>query len=342
MRILLGMSGGLDSTYAARLLLDAGHEVEAAVLRMHEETDLAAARESADVLGIRLQEVDCRARFEACVIEPFCRAYQEGMTPNPCVLCNPAVKFGVLYEQMLAGGFDRMATGHYAQIREEGGRYAVCLSEDSRKDQSYVLYRLPQEVLSHLLFPLGGYGKEAVRAEARARGYAAAERAESMEICFVPPGRHAAYVAARCGESPAGEFVDGQGRVLGMHRGLPYYTVGQRKGLGIACGERMFVRRMDAGTNRIELSPEAACICRTLTVRDLVFSGQAPCTEGVAEYSVRLRYRAPLLPARVCFTPTQAEVTLLTPAKFAAPGQSAVFYRGDRVAFGGIIAGGSE
>lgn len=337
MRILLGMSGGLDSTYAAHLLLSAGHEVEGAFLQMHEHADPTQARESAAALGIPLREIDCRARFDREVVLPFAEDYRRGRTPNPCILCNETVKFRTLYEEMQRGGFDRMATGHYARIREEGGRFSVCLSDDLSKDQSYVLYRLHQEMLTCLLFPLASYQKEAVREAARACGYTAAERKESMEICFLPAGEHASYIAARFGDCPPGDFVAEDGRRLGQHSGILHYTVGQRKGLGIALGERMFVTRIEPESNRVVLAPDRDRAVAGIAVHSLIFSGLAPRTEGEEAFFVRLRYRAPLVPARVRFLPDGVEARFLSPVASVAPGQSAVFYRDGSVAFGGII-----
>lgn len=337
MRILLGMSGGLDSTYAARLLQKEGHEVVGALLVMHDRTDLTAARESAASLGIPLREVDCRAAFDREVVLPFAEDYLAGRTPNPCIVCNPRVKFRMLYETMKAEHCEMMATGHYARIEERDGRYAVCLSPDGQKDQSYVLYRLDQELLAHLIFPLSEAVKQEVRQEARAEGLLAAERPESMEICFLPPGEHANYIAARFGEPPEGDFVSEDGQVLGRHRGILHYTVGQRKGLGIALGERMFVTRIEPQSNRIFLAPDRDRSVERVRVGDLVFSGISPRREGEENFLVRLRYRAPLVEATVHFAENTVTAELKDPVRTAAPGQSAVFYREGRVAFGGII-----
>lgn len=337
MRILLGMSGGLDSTYAARILQREGHEVIGAFLAMHDKTDPNPARESAAALGIRLVEVDCRAAFDREVILSFAADYRAGRTPNPCIICNPTVKFKALLGTMYAEGCDRIATGHYARITEEEGRFAVCLSDDGEKDQSYVLYRLGQDVLSRLLLPLAAARKTDVREAARAVGLLAADRPESMEICFLPPGEHAAYIAARFGEAPEGDFVSEDGRILGRHRGILHYTVGQRKGLGIALGERMFVTRIEPETNRVVLALDRDREIRSVEVERLVFSGISPRTEGSEEFLVRLRYRAPLIPATVRFEGDSVHAALSAPVRAAAPGQSAVFYRAGRVAFGGII-----
>lgn len=337
MKILLGMSGGLDSTYAARVLLDAGHTVEGAVLVMHDHTETREARESAASLGIPLHEIDCRAGFDEAVVTPFCQAYLSGKTPNPCIVCNERVKFRYLYEAMQQRGFDRIATGHYARIEEKDGRYAVCRARDARKDQSYVLYRLSQEILSHLLTPLSDYEKTDVRALAAAGGLAAADREESMEICFLPDGNYPAYIASRFGAPPEGDFIATDGRTLGRHRGILHYTVGQRKGLGIALGERMFVSHIDPLANTVTLSRDAERGSSHFTVTDPVFSGISPRERGEGRYTVKLRYLAPPVPATVRFEEGRVCVSLDAPVSAVTPGQSAVFYDGDRVAFGGFI-----
>ena len=337
MKVLLGMSGGLDSTYAARVLLDAGHTVAGAVLVMHDYTETREARESAASLGIPLYEIDCRAGFDAAVVAPFCAAYLSGKTPNPCILCNERVKFRYLFEAMRELGFDRIATGHYARIEEKDGRFAVCRARDERKDQSYVLYRLSQEQLSHLLTPLSDYEKADVRALAAAADLAAADRAESMEICFLPDGNYPAYITDRFGAPPAGDFIATDGRVLGRHRGILHYTVGQRKGLGIALGERMFVSHIDPVANTVTLSRDAERGSLRFTVTDPVFSGISPRDEGQGRFTVKLRYLAPPVPVTVRFEGGRVQATLDTPAPALTPGQSAVFYEGDRVAFGGFI-----
>lgn len=338
MRILLGMSGGLDSTYAARLLLARGHTVEGAVLVMHGHTDLTAAREAAAALGIPLREIDCRELFERVVVSDFTREYLAARTPNPCVICNSEVKFRVLLNHALENGFDRIATGHYARIVKTGDRYAVARSADCRKDQTYMLWRLPQDILSRLIFPLGELTKEQVRAEAAREELVAADREESQEICFIPSGDYAAFIEERHGACPTGDFVDGEGNILGTHNGIIRYTVGQRKGLGIALGARAFVTDIDPVTNRITLSYEAKSD-RAFKVNSLVFSGMeaAPCGEE-RRLKVKVRYLAPFVDATVCFDGSGgAAVTLASPVKSITAGQSAVFYDGDTVMLGGVI-----
>ena len=233
MRILVGMSGGIDSTYAAFKLISEGHKVEGAVIVMHEHTEVDEAKDAADSLGIPLHIIDARDAFNACVVPNFMLEYTRGRTPNPCIICNSEVKFRILADYASEHGFDRIATGHYAKIvknsTEDGGvRYAICRAEDTGKDQTYMLWRLPQDVLARLVFPLASMRKEDLRGEALAMGMAAAERPDSQEICFIPDGNYAEYIEERMGPSLPGEFVDSDGRVLGTHRGIIHYTVGQR------------------------------------------------------------------------------------------------------------------
>lgn len=335
-KILVGLSGGLDSASAVTLLRERGYEPVGAVLSMHGESDVAGAREVADTLGIPLITVDCAGRFEERVILPFCREYAAGRTPNPCVLCNERVKFACLAETADALGIRPIATGHYAGIEERDGRYAVTRAADPSKDQSYVLWRLPQEILARAVFPLEKEKKTVLREAARERGLSAADKAESQEICFIPDGDHAAFIEKKLGRAfPRGEIVDGSGRLLGEHAGIIRYTVGQRKGIG-AYGKPMFVRRIDAEHNRLILADAAGEAETEFCAGDLVFSGVLP-FEGKREFTVKVRYKAPPLPVTVTLREGRACCRLHAPARAIAPGQSAVFYEGERLAFGGLI-----
>ena len=343
MRILLGMSGGLDSTYAAMKLCDMGHTVEGALLLMHPYTDIEAAKESADALGIPLHIIDCREKFEKIVVPHFMDEYLSARTPNPCIVCNSEVKFRVLYDYAMEKGFDMIATGHYADVIKvtDGAeeRYAVSRSKDSTKDQTYVLWRLPQDILSRLVFPLSDSCKKEVREDAQNRGLAAADREESQEICFIPSGDYAGYIEERRGVSLPGDFVDTDGNVLGRHNGIIRYTVGQRKGLGIALGARAFVTEINPETNKITLAFEAKSASE-IAVKNVVFSGmKQPSEPYETELFVKVRYLAPPISAKVTFYPDlTASVSLCTPVKSVTPGQSAVFYDGNRVVAGGFIS----
>ena len=341
MRILIGMSGGLDSTYAALKLINEGHELVGAVAVMHEHTELGDARDAAEALGIELVEIDARERFLA-VKENFVNEYSNGRTPNPCVVCNPLVKFRVLADYAKEHGFDRIATGHYARLVKvedgEGELYTFERSKDTRKDQTYMLHRLPQDILEMLVLPLADEIKTDVREKAKAAGLKAADQKDSQEICFIPDGDYASYIEGIKGEFPSGSFVLDDGTVIGKHKGLIRYTVGQRKGLGISFGERLFVGRIDALRNEVVLSREGSFSDR-VTVGDVVFSGmRAPEAGEKRRVEVKLRYLAPLVPATAVFDGKGgAELLLDAPEKAVTPGQSAVMYSDGRVLCGGFI-----
>ena len=341
MKILVGMSGGLDSTYAALKLINEGHDVSGAVAVMHGHTEIEGAREAARALGISLYELDATDMFDV-VKENFVSEYSRGRTPNPCIICNPLVKFRVLADFAKANGFDRIATGHYAKVvlRSDNGveRYTLARARDSRKDQTYMLHRLPQDILSMLVLPLGDEIKTEVREKAREAGLKAAEQKDSQEICFIPDGDYASYIEDIKGPFSEGNFVLEDGTVIGRHKGLIRYTVGQRKGLGVSYGERIFVSRIDAVKNEIVLSTEGSFTDR-VTVSDIVFSGiSQPEKDESLRVEVKLRYLAkPVWATAVFLGDGRAELLLDTPEKAVTPGQSAVMYDGDVLLAGGFI-----
>ena len=336
MRILVGISGGVDSAYAAKRLLLLGHTVEGAVLIMHEHTELSAARDAAASVGIKLHEIDCRDSFKN-IKDNFVSEYINARTPNPCIICNERVKFRTLYDFALDQGFDAIATGHYAKIVEQEGRYALAMPEDRRKEQTYMLYRLPQSILSRLILPLSEGTKTEIRSAAEEYGISAANREDSQEICFLPEGNHTEYIESVAGKCPEGNFIDRDGKVLGRHRGIIHYTVGQRKGLGISLGERAFVTEINPVDNTVTLSPDMEGK-DSLELSDVVYSGMPePDFEVEVELDVKLRYTAPLVACRARLYPDgRARLVLSTPQKFA-PGQSAVLYRDGVVMLGGFI-----
>jgi len=340
MRILLGMSGGLDSTFSALKLKEEGHSVEGAVLIMHAYTEIDSARAAAREVGIKLHEIDCRSLFEERVIPDFIEQYRSGRTPNPCIVCNREVKFKALYDYAMANEFDKIATGHYAKIkkRECDGRSVICRAADEKKDQSYMLWRLTPQIIDKLMLPLSDLTKEEIRIEAAKRGLSSATVRDSQEICFIPSGDYGSYIEERIGKSKEGDFVDSEGNILGRHKGILHYTVGQRKGLGIALGSRAFITDINPETNRITLSFSAK-ENDSFTVSDTVFSGIDEMSEGEEmELFVKVRYQAPPVPARVKFLSSgRAKVTLFSKAKSVTAGQSAVFYDGEELAFGGFI-----
>lgn len=342
MRILLGMSGGLDSTYAAKKLIDEGHSVEGAVVLMHAYTEIDASRESAEALGIKLHIIDCRKRFEERVVTNFTDEYKKGRTPNPCVICNSEIKFSALYEFAQNNGFDKIATGHYADIlcidTETGKRYAVSCAADAKKDQTYMLWRLSQNILSKLIFPLYNEHKANVRAAATEAGLTAADREESQEICFIPSGNYKEFVDMRGEPSKEGDFIDEDGNVIGRHKGIVGYTIGQRKGLGISAPTRIFVTEINPERNTITLSKNDK-YSDTVNISGMVFSGIAePPVQSRLRLCVKLRYLAPKIPCEMIYLGCgRARIILETPARAVTPGQSAVLYDKNLLCAGGFI-----
>ena len=348
MRIAVAMSGGVDSSVAAALLQAQGHDVVGVTLQQWPRDDMEEsakhggccslnavedARRVASLLGIPYYCWNLEKEFGERVIEPFHRDYVEGRTPNPCVRCNAFVRFDLMLGRVLDLGFDRLATGHYARI-VNGTELHTAL--DDAKDQSYMLYHLDRERLGRILFPLGGMTKGEVREHAREFGLPVANKAESQEICFIPRGETARYLADRL-PVRAGAVVDSGGRDLGTHRGTPLYTVGQRSGFGdLAEAGPWYVLRVDAPSNRLVVGRKEELAAREVELRDVKFvDGFVRGTTVRCE--ARLRYHARPIPGVY-----RAGHLSLDEAFFgAAPGQAAVLYSGSRVLGGGIIASAS-
>jgi tRNA-uridine 2-sulfurtransferase len=354
-RVLVAMSGGVDSSVAAARLLEAGYDVVGVTLHLWDYEDHASAREGhgrccapedqydarrvADALGFPHFTFDRRALFARTVVEPFVEAYLAGQTPSPCTACNRGVKLGELFALADRLGASRVATGHYARIvRTAGGALRLAESTDTTKDQSYFLYASPTAWLARLLFPLGESTKGEVRAEALARGLPGAGKGESQELCFVGPGSHAYadFVAQRAASRVRpGPIVDHTGQVVGAHDGVHRFTIGQRKGLGVALGTPAFVTRIDPERATVHVGPESALRAQGATLSDLVLA------EGVslpAQARVRVRYRHEGDEARVCDQGEgRAIVTFDHPIRAVTPGQIAVLYDGSCVLGGGRI-----
>jgi tRNA-specific 2-thiouridylase len=376
-RIVVAMSGGVDSSVAAALLKEQGHEVIGIMLRLWAEPvaveddgvervvenkccSLAAvddARRVARLLDIPFYLINVEREFKEHVVDYFYREYVAGHTPNPCLICNRQIRFTVLLKRALALDADYLATGHYARVERDPltGRYRLRRAVDRQKDQSYVLHVLNQEQLAHACFPLGEYTKTQVRALAAERGLPVATKAESQEICFVAQNDYRAFIRRyaeyAAGETAAGEgeslpvprpgpIYDCEGHLLGEHRGLAFYTVGQRRGLGLSGREPLHVLQIDARRNALIVGPAAALERRSFTVHAMHYLSGEPPTEPFTA-AVRVRYKATEQPARV--TPLEggrALVTLEQPLRAITPGQGAVFYGGpdgDEVLCGGII-----
>lgn len=351
--VLLGMSGGVDSSVAALLLTRQGYEVHGVTLQVweHESEEIAAskrweergcckvgiARYVAQKLAIPHELVDSREQFRTAVINDFVAAYASGTTPNPCVRCNERVKIRQLIELADAKGITFVATGHYARIEQVGDQPALKKGADTHKDQSYFLYRLRASWLNRLLFPVGHMQKSEVWKEAESLGLPADEMRESQEICFVSHGDYRTFLKEQPALQPTpGTFVDQTGRTLGTHQGIPFYTPGQRRGLGIATGERLYVQRVEARTNIVVLGPEESLLNSTCTVSDLNVLDPQLLT-GPTLVGCKVRYATP--PAQATTTPSISSLTVQfhAPQRALSPGQSAVFYDGDRVLGGGII-----
>jgi tRNA-specific 2-thiouridylase len=349
-RVVVGMSGGVDSSVAAALLVEEGHEVIGVTLNLAGSDsrccsldDADDARRVADGLGIRFYVANYKDRFREEVIEPFADAYLAGRTPIPCVTCNKRFKFDYLLARGRALGADAVATGHYARIVPGAdGTPRLLRGEDAGKDQSYFLFNLAPEQLARIRFPLGALCKDEVRSRARELGLATAEKPESQEICFVPDGDYAAVVERiRPGAAPGkGDVVDEQGTLLGHHSGIHRYTVGQRRGLGVSGSEPRYVVRIDAAANRVVVGPAASLVANEARVEHVSWTrAAAPAASLQAE--VKIRYRDVPVPARVAPDGEGgAEVRFDAPVRAVTPGQAAVFYRGDEVLGGGWIAGG--
>jgi tRNA-specific 2-thiouridylase len=346
-RIVVAMSGGVDSSVAAALLVEAGHEVIGVTLRLVGDAsrccsldDAEDARRVAERLGIRFYVADYADAFRREVMEPWADGYLAGRTPIPCVTCNQRFKFRHLLARAEALGAGVVATGHYARVeRDASGVLSLHRGADPEKDQSYFLFDLRPEQLARVVFPVGALRKSEVRDHARRLGLATADKAESQELCFVPDGNHAAVIEKlRPGAAPGpGAIVDESGRVVGTHGGIHRYTVGQRRGLGVAAGERMFVRSIDSTRNRITVAPAARLGARGARVRGVSWvSGAAP--ERALRAAVRVRHRHAGAAAEIVPQPgAAAEVRFDADVAAVTPGQAAVFYADDRVLGGGWI-----
>jgi tRNA-specific 2-thiouridylase len=367
-RVLVGMSGGVDSSVAALLLKQQGYEVIGVTLNLwsyedrqepYNECCSLEVRTVAQQLGIEHHFVDAGKEFKERVVDAFLAEHAQGRTPSPCGRCNRLVRFPILLELADRFGCDFLATGHHARIAVEDGIYYLLTSKDPLKDQSYFLYGLTQEQLKRILFPVGDLLKSEVWQIAKAHNLVSARKPESMDLCFIPKGDYRAYLRAHLdGLVQPGEIVDTSGRVVGRHEGLAFYTIGQRHGLGVALGERVYVVGFDYENNRLIVGEERALLSEGLIATDVNFiyspSPLFPLSlegrgdggegrEGSREVrgipiTMKIRYRSPRVPAtlkllddgRVC-------VLFAQPQRAVTPGQIAVFYEGERVLGGGVI-----
>ena len=357
-RVIVGMSGGVDSSVAAALLVEQGYEVQGVTLQTwepeNEETTskkwqergcckIGVARYVAERLKIPHRVMDIRERFRAAVVQDFIQGYLSGQTPNPCVRCNERVKFGSLVEAASELDADYIATGHYVRILADGGgRLQLFKGADPLKDQSYFLYRLNRAWLPKLLFPVGVMRKEQVWDCAEGIGLPADEIKESQEICFVTKGDYRSFLSEEAPEAERpGVFIGTDGKPLGTHRGAAFYTPGQRRGLGVASGKRLYVLRIDAPSNTVVLGSDEELLEKSCVLKDVnLLAVDRLDWAGRAE--VKVRYATPAVPATIiAHEEGRLELEFDTPQRALSPGQSAVLYQDDMVVGGGIIACGA-
>jgi tRNA-specific 2-thiouridylase len=351
-KVVIGMSGGVDSSVAAYLLKEKGYEVIGIMMKLspdnpdYEENESGCcsisaandARRVADVLNIPFYVMNFKDVFKTNVIDNFIDEYMEGRTPNPCIVCNKIIKFEEFLRKAKGLGADYIATGHYAKVEKTEGRYLLKKSDDDKKDQTYALYTLTQEQLSHTLMPCGDYTKPEIREIAEKIGLEVYRKKDSQEICFIPDNDHGAYIVKYSGRKiKPGNFIDKQGKVLGIHKGIVYYTIGQRKGLGIALGKPIFVIDINPLTNQVILGDEEDIFKTTLIAKDLNFI-MFDKIESDLRVTAKIRYSAkPQLATLIPLENNRMKVVFDDKQRAITKGQSVVFYLENSVVGGGII-----
>jgi tRNA-specific 2-thiouridylase len=343
-KVAVALSGGVDSSAASLLLKETAYGVIGIHMRLWDsprsEYQAHRAENICRILDIPYHQVDLQKEFESCVVDYFCREYQQGRTPNPCVACNRDIKFGLLLDNALSLGADYLATGHYARVEHSRDGHRLLKAADTSRDQSYFLYTLTQEKLGHVLFPLGGHSRDEVKRITKQAELPTAGRA-SQDICFISQKNYATFLSQRFSGTP-GDIVDTRGRKLGQHRGIAFYTIGQRHGLGLSstqylsAGKPLYVIRIEPESNRIVLGHEKELYSQKLTGQKLNWiSGRAP-RESIAARA-KIRYKAKEAEAVLFFRNDSVDVHFAQPQKAVTPGQAIVFYNMDEVLGGGII-----
>ncbi len=338
------MSGGVDSSVATKLLLDQGHDVTGVTLDLFcaaaSEAPVKNAQAVCDQLGIEHRVFDAQSSFFEQVVSPFVETYLAGETPNPCVVCNRYIKFGILVAYALEQGFDAVATGHYARIEQDNdsGRFLLLKGLDPVKDQSYVLYSLSQQQLAHILFPLGTLDKAGVRQSAKENGFAGAKSKESQDICFIPDGDYQGFIDRTApGKVQPGPYLSITGEQIGIHQGVTRYTIGQRRGIGVGFGKPMYVVAKDAANNTVTLGENHDLLSAGLIAEDVNFIPVDTPRDSL-NVLAKIRYNQTEQPAVVRVLPDNSvEVMFEKFQRAVAPGQSVVFYQGELVVGGGII-----
>ncbi len=341
-KVMVAMSGGVDSSAATVLLKNEGYEVVGGTLSLYGDNsaEITAAREVAERLGIEHLVFDKRELFKKEVIDRFKADYDNGLTPNPCIECNRYIKFGALLDEAVSHGCDFIATGHYSKIKKVDGRRLICRAKDGKKDQTYVLWSLTPYQLSHILMPLGDMSKEEARELVGVYNFSSKNAKESQDICFVPDGDYAAFLEELSGEPfKKGKYVDTTGNVLGPHMGHQCYTIGQRKGLGIALGRPQFVISKDPVTNRVVLGDEELLFKKRVYINNV--NMQAFDFKSDFSCTAKLRYSARDTECRVFKTgENEAVIEFKEPQRAPSAGQSAVLYDGEYLLGGGKIVKG--